>query len=87
MISYGSDDSTSASVLPAWLTMWVLATLDVQVAGAVGVEEREALLEALGADPPIAVPGGAAALDADAVDHSVAGEPMRGRLSRVRPVA
>ena len=58
-----------------------------QVAGAVGVVEREVLLEAVGAHPAVAVPGGAAALDANAVDHAVAGEPVCGRLPRVGPVA
>ena len=58
-----------------------------QVAGAIGVVEREVLLEAVGAHPAVAIPGGAAALDADAVDHAVAGEPVCGRLSRVGPVA
>ena len=59
----------------------------VQVAGAVGVVEREALLEAFGAHPAVAVPGGASALDADAVDHPVTGEPVPGRDPRVGPVA
>jgi hypothetical protein len=58
-----------------------------QVAGAVGVVEREVFLEAVGAHPPVAVPGGATALDANPVDHAVAREPVRGRLPRVGPIA
>ncbi len=35
----------------------------------------------------VAIPLGRAVLDADAVDHAVAGEPVFGRLARVRAVA
>src|SRR5689334_9877686 len=58
-----------------------------QVAAAIGVVERKVLFEAVRAYPSVAVPGGTAALDADTVDHAVAGEPVRSRLPWVRPVA
>ena len=59
----------------------------VQVAGPVGVVEGSALLEALGAHPPVAVPGGAPTLDADAVDHPVTGKPVPARHPRIGSVA
>ena len=58
-----------------------------QVAGAVGVVEREGFDEAVGPDPPVAVPLGLTAFDANAVDHAVTGEPMSRRRARIRSVA
>ena len=87
MISYGSDDLDQRQRLARVVDDVGVGDAGVQVAGAVGVVEREVLLEAVGAHPAVAVPGGASALDPDAVDHPVAGEPVRGRLPRVGPVA
>ena len=58
-----------------------------QIAGAVGVVDRKGVVEAVGADPAIAVPLGRPALDADTVDHPVADEPVPGRRAGVGPVA
>jgi hypothetical protein len=58
-----------------------------QVAGAVFAVERKVLDEAVGAHPSVAVPLRPPVLDAHAVDHAVAGEPVAAGLPRVRPVA
>lgn len=59
-----------------------------EIAGSVGVVERRIRkIEALGAHPAVAIPSGTAVFEPYAVHHSVAGEPMRAVLARVRPVA
>jgi hypothetical protein len=58
-----------------------------QVAGAVGVVEREVALEAVGAHPSVAIPLGAPCLESHTVDHAVTGEPVGTGLTGIRAVA